>query len=47
MNQPSRPPVPDEPPPFLGCWRNVYVMVLVYLAALITLFYLFSRGLSA
>ncbi len=35
--------VPDEPPPFLGTWRRVYSGVLLYLAALITLFLLFTR----
>jgi hypothetical protein len=34
----------DEPPPFLGSWRRVYVVVLVYLALLITLFALFTRA---
>ena len=34
--------VPDEPPPFLGTWRRIYVSVLGYLAAIIALFYLFE-----
>ncbi len=38
--------MPDEPPPFLGAWRRVYAAVLVYLAALIALFYLFMRIFS-
>jgi hypothetical protein len=38
--------MPDEPPPFLGTWRNVYIAVLVYLAALICVFYLFTRAYS-
>lgn len=33
----------DEPPPFLGAWRRVYTMVLVYLACLIVVFYIFTR----
>lgn len=33
----------DEPPPFLGSWRNVYAAVAAYLAALIVLFYFFRR----
>lgn len=33
----------DEPPPFLGTWRNVYIAVLAYLASLILLFYLFRK----
>ncbi len=34
----------DEPPPFLGSWRNVYIFVLCYLAVVILGFYLFSRA---
>jgi len=36
--------VPDEPPPFLGTWRRVYPAVLIYLAGLIFVFYLFTRA---
>jgi len=36
----------DEPPPFLGSWRNVYVAVALYLAALIALFTLFTRSFN-
>ena len=36
--------IPDEPPPFLGTWRRVYAAVLIYLAALIAAFYVFSRS---
>jgi hypothetical protein len=36
--------VSDEPPPFLGTWRRVYVAVLIYLAGLIGVFYLFTRA---
>ncbi|HLH39450.1 MAG TPA: hypothetical protein VKX39_09920 [Bryobacteraceae bacterium] len=32
----------DEPPPILGAWRRVYLFVLIYLAALIVLFYAFT-----
>ena len=39
--------VPDEPPPFLGAWRRVYTVVLLYLACLIALFYLFTRAFAA
>ena len=35
--------VPDEAPPFLGTWRRVYAVTLIYLGALILLFYLFAR----
>ena len=36
----------DEPPPFLGTWRRIYAAVLIYLAGLIVLFYLFMRAFS-
>ena len=35
--------VPDEAPPFLGTWRRVYIAITIYLAALIFVFYLFTR----
>ena len=31
----------EEPPPFLGSWRNVYAAIALYLVALIALFTLF------
>ena len=34
----------EEPPPFLGTWKRVYLAIVVYLAAVITLFYLFTRA---
>ena len=37
----------DEPPPFLGTWKRVYAAVLLYLTALIVLFYLFTRAYAA
>lgn len=36
--------IPDEKPPFLGSWRNVYAAVLLYLAAVIAGAYLFTRA---
>ena len=42
----DRAQLPDEPPPFLGTWPRVYAAVLIYLAALITLFYIFTRMFS-
>jgi hypothetical protein len=42
MQHPHR--VPDEPPPFLGTWRRVYIAILIYLAAIITASYLFTRA---
>ena len=40
-------PILDEPPPFLGTWGRVYAVTLAYLAAVIFLFYLFSRAVSS
>ena len=34
--------VPDEGPPFLGTWRRVYTGIVIYLAVIITGFYLFT-----
>jgi hypothetical protein len=42
----DRAQMPDEPPPFLGTWPRVYAAVLVYLALLIVLFYVFTRMFS-
>lgn len=39
--------LPDDPPPFLGTWRRVYVAVALYLFALIALFWVFSRAFAA
>ena len=39
-------PDPDEPPPFLGTWRKVYIFVICYLALLIAAFYVFARTFS-
>ncbi len=33
----------NEPPPLLGTWRNVYLVVLGWLAVLIAVFYAFTR----
>jgi hypothetical protein len=38
--------VPEEPPPFLGSWRRIYTAVILYLIALIVLFYLFTRAFA-
>jgi hypothetical protein len=34
----------DDPPPFLGTWKRVYAAVLIYLCAVVFLFYLFTRA---
>ncbi len=36
-------PTREEPPPFGGSWKTLYTIVLVNLAALAALFYLFTR----
>ncbi|HKW96741.1 MAG TPA: hypothetical protein VJN43_03360 [Bryobacteraceae bacterium] len=38
--------MPDEPPPLLGSWPRVYILVLAYLALLILLFYAFTLHFS-
>ena len=39
-------PAGEQPPPFLGRWRNLYALVLAAHAALITLFAWLTRKLS-
>ena len=34
----------DEKPPLLGTWPNVYRFILVYVACVIALFYLFTAA---
>lgn len=36
-------PAPDDPPPLLGRWRNLYIVVLGNLALLIALFWTITR----
>ena len=36
----------DEPPPILGSWRNLYVVVLGWLAILVIVFYAFTHYFS-
>jgi len=38
--------MPDEPPPFLGTWRRVYLAVLLYLVLVIAACYAFTRALA-
>jgi len=33
----------DEPPPLLGSWRRIYIIVLCYLVVIIAGFYVFTR----
>jgi hypothetical protein len=34
---------PEEPPPLLGTWRNLYVVLVVELAALVAGFWILTR----
>jgi hypothetical protein len=36
----------EEPPPILGTWRRLYAAVIIYLAVLIVLFYVFTRAFN-
>ncbi|MGA2771921.1 MAG: hypothetical protein ABSG26_14000 [Bryobacteraceae bacterium] len=36
--------MPDEPPPFLGTWRRVYIAVLIYLCVIVAGAYWFTRA---
>jgi hypothetical protein len=40
---PEDKPILDEPPPALGTWPRVYTAVLIYLAAVIVIFYFLTR----
>ncbi len=42
----SAPPAAEEPPPFLGRWRNVYLLLLGELAVLTIVFYALTRWAS-
>jgi len=33
----------EEPPPILGSWRRIYATVVLYLIAVITLLYTFTK----
>jgi hypothetical protein len=34
----------DGPPPFLHSWKRIYLVVLLYLAAVIFVLYLFTQA---
>jgi hypothetical protein len=38
--------VADEPPPFLGTWKRIYILVVIYLACVIGLFYWFTKSFA-
>lgn len=42
MTQPQK-EVIDEPPPFFGSWPRVYAFVLIFLAVVIVLFWIFTK----
>lgn len=37
---------PEAPPPVLGSWRNLYVLLLAELGGLVVLFYALTRWAS-
>lgn len=43
MSESPRPPDRDPPPPLLGSWRTIYLLLLGELALLIVGFYALSR----
>jgi hypothetical protein len=36
----------SQPPPILHSWRNIYIVVIAWLALLIVVFYAFTRYFS-
>jgi hypothetical protein len=40
------PAAPEEPPPLLGSWRNLYGVLIVELAVLVGVFYALTRWAS-
>jgi hypothetical protein len=44
--EPPREVAPDEPPPILGSWRNLYLFVVGELGLLVLLFYALTRWAS-
>lgn len=45
--KPARSPQAEEPPPFWGTWRRVYLGVILWLVLLILVFLLFARTFSS
>jgi hypothetical protein len=44
MREPERHAHEDERPPFGGSWRVLYAIVLLWLAAQVVIFYLFTEA---
>ncbi len=42
----DRDPAAEEAPPFLGTWRNVYLLLLAQLGVTIAVFYAITRWAS-
>ena len=49
VTEPDRTPSPadETPPPLLGTWRNLYLVVLGELAVLVAVFYALTRWASS
>jgi hypothetical protein len=43
---PPEPTTPDERPPLLGTWRNLYVLLAVELVVLVAAFFALTRWAS-
>ncbi len=45
MTEPQ-PPAPEDPPPLLGSWKNVYALLVVQLAVVVAILYALTRWAS-
>ena len=43
-DEPRKHSLPEDPPPVGGSWAKLYALVLLNLAVLVVLFYLFTRA---
>lgn len=46
-DRPIRQADPDEPPPILGSWRNVYLLLAGQLVVLVLVFWALTRWASS
>jgi hypothetical protein len=44
MSKTTKPRPHEEPPPVGGTWKTLYAVVLLNLAVLVVVFYLFTRA---